>query len=375
MTALHLETRDVADGGVEFLLRGELTLATAQTAWPKVVQRATDLPEGALRRIDLTSVERLDGAGAAALLALRARTSTPARPVELAGARPEALQMLQLYGCPSQHQCLKGEPQQMPILEQVGREVLGLRAGFVEIVDALGQLCVAIARAVRRPGSVAWRDVPQLMERAGADAVPIILLINFLVGFIIALQSADQLRQFGASIFLADLMGISLTRELAGLMTAIIVAGRSGAAYAAELGTMRVNEEIDALRSLGLDPLRQLVLPRVVALTAVVPLLTFLAMVIGALGGMLVAVTSLDLTPTMFATRLQAAIRPLDVVEGLTKSGVFAAAITFISCHRGLTTRGGAAGVGRSTTGAVVTILFHLIALDAVMSTLFNLLR
>ena len=213
------------------------------------------------------------------------------------------------------------------------------------------------------------------MERAGADGVPIIALINFLVGLIIALQAADQLKRYGADVFLADLVGLTMTRELAALMTAIIVAGRSGAAYAAELGTMRVNEEIDALCSLGLDAQRFLVMPRVIALAAVAPLLTLLGMVLGCVGGLVVALTSLELTPAIYWGELQRAINLLDITEGLTKSVLFAITIVFISCQRGLATRGGAAGVGRSTTSAVVAILFSLIVLDAIASTLFNSVR
>ncbi|MEM7518733.1 MAG: ABC transporter permease, partial [Planctomycetota bacterium] len=175
-------------------------------------------------------------------------------------------------------------------------------------------------------------------------------------------------------VFVANLVGLSLTRELAPLMTAIIVAGRSGAAYAAELGTMKVSDEIDALRTLGLDPQRFLVFPRVLALTVVVPILTLLADIVGILGGWFVAVTMLDLTSIAYVTQLRGALDVGDVMSGLIKSGVFAATITLISCQRGLETRGGAAGVGNSTTSAVVSILFALVLLDAGFTFLFELI-
>src|SRR6185369_17155745 len=199
-----------------------------------------------------------------------------------------------------------------------------------------------------------------------------VLLINFLIGFVMAYQSSVQLRQFGANIFVADLVGVAMTRELGPLMTAIIVCGRSGAAFAAELGTMKVSEEVDALRTLGLVPLRYLVLPRIFGLMLAAPLLALLADGIGILGGALVAVTRLDLTPAAFFGELRQAVRLTDVLSGLAKSVVFAGAIALIACQQGLATSGGAEGVGRRTTGAVVSILFALIMLDAVFTVLFG---
>src|SRR5581483_2143691 len=187
-----------------------------------------------------------------------------------------------------------------------------------------------------------------------------------------AFQAAVQLKQFGANIFVADLVGLSITRELAPLMTAIIVAGRSGAAFSAELGTMKVSEEIDALRTLGLDPYLFLVFPRVLALVVVLPLLTILADAVGILGGLLVALLGLDLTANAYVVETQKALHLWDVSSGLLKSLVFGLQIGLIACQRGLATRGGAEGVGRATTSAVVTSLFALVVTDAIFTMLFN---
>ncbi len=371
---LRIENIELPDGGAELRLGGRLTLAAGAAAWDQLRNRCASTASE-VRRIDLSALELVDGAGAAELLSLRARRSMAGRPLELVGASEETGQLLDLYGCPNDHTCLKEAPPSPTALEEVGKATVGLLENARDVLDEVGALVSATARAIRRPRSVNWREIPQLMERAGADGVPIIALINFLVGLIIALQAADQLKRYGANVFLADLVGLTMTRELAALMTAIIVAGRSGAAYAAELGTMRVNEEIDALRSLGLDAQRFLVMPRVIALAAVAPLLTLLGMVLGCLGGLVVAMTSLELTPAIYWGELQRAINLLDITEGLTKSVLFAITIVFISCQRGLGTRGGAAGVGRSTTSAVVAILFSLIVLDAIASTLFNSVR
>jgi phospholipid/cholesterol/gamma-HCH transport system permease protein len=238
----------------------------------------------------------------------------------------------------------------------------------------LGDLCWALARAVRQPRSVHFGEFGSLVERAGTDGLPIIMLINFLVGAILGLQGAIQLHRFGGDQFLANLVGLSIVRELGPLMTAILVTGRSGAAYAAELGTMMVNEEVDALRTLGQDPQRFLVFPRVLALFLVVPVLTVIGNLVGSLGGLAIAMSYLDQPAVVYLQSLQQAVGLGDLGTGLLKSGVFAITIGLIACQRGLATRGGAAGVGRSTTSAVVVVLFALVALDAVFTWVFSLL-
>jgi phospholipid/cholesterol/gamma-HCH transport system permease protein len=189
-----------------------------------------------------------------------------------------------------------------------------------------------------------------------------------------AYQSALQLRQFGASIYVADLVGVSMTRELGPLMTAIILCGRTGAAFSAELGTMKVSEEVDALRTLGFLPLPYLVMPRILGLMAVAPLLTLLADAIGITGGLVVGSTMLDITPRAYWVETLSAVKPWDIWSGSLKSVVFAGAIALIACQQGLATSGGAEGVGRRTTSAVVSILFMLILLDAVFTVLFGAL-
>jgi phospholipid/cholesterol/gamma-HCH transport system permease protein len=213
-----------------------------------------------------------------------------------------------------------------------------------------------------------------MAERAGADGLPIALLLAFLVGLVMGFQGAIQLEQFGANIYVADLVAIALARELGPLMTAIIVAGRSGAAFAAELGTMRVSEEVDALTVLGLDPQRFLVFPRAIALVLVLPALTLFADAVGMLGGLVVGVLGLDLTPSAYLQETRSALDLWDVASGLLKSVVFAAAIAVIACERGLATRGGAEGVGRATTSAVVAGIFYIVVIDSLFTVAFHVL-
>jgi phospholipid/cholesterol/gamma-HCH transport system permease protein len=242
------------------------------------------------------------------------------------------------------------------------------------VLAFLGQLVVSVGRIWRRPWSANWKEAPALMEQSGANALAIVVLTNFLVGLVMAYQASAQLKRFGANILVADLIGISMTRELGPLMTAIVVCGRSGAAFAAELGTMRVNEEIDALRTLGLGPMRYLVVPRVLALVVVVPLLSIFADVVGIVGGLVVALVNLDLTTVAYLTEVQKSVKVLDAVTGVLKAVIFGGAIALIACQQGLATTGGAEGVGKRTTSAVVITLFALIVLDALFTVFFRAL-
>ncbi|MEY4576274.1 MAG: hypothetical protein RL701_977, partial [Pseudomonadota bacterium] len=240
------------------------------------------------------------------------------------------------------------------------------------VIAFFGQMVIGVTNALRAPRTVNWKEVLPTMERAGADAAPIVLLVNLLVGMVIALQSAGQLHRFGADIFLADLLGISIVREIGPLMTAILVCGRTGAAFAAELGSMKTNEEIDALRTMGFGPMRFLVMPRALGLMLVAPLLTVVADLAGGIGGLLIGMGKLDLSAAAYIAETKRAVHMHDLMSGLTKSVAFALAIALISCQQGLAATGGAEGVGRRTTSAVVTTLFALILIDAVFTVFFS---
>jgi phospholipid/cholesterol/gamma-HCH transport system permease protein len=326
--------------------------------------------------LDLAGVTRLDGGAAALLTAVAAEQAAAGRELRFVGATGEAGRLLALYAAPSkQGGAVYAEPARSTTLGDIGefaqRAVLTTQA----ILAFVGDLVVGMVQAVRKPRTVHTGELGVLIERAGTDGLPIVVLINFLVGAILGLQGAIQLHRFGGDQFLANLVGLSVVRELGPLMTAILVTGRSGAAYAAELGTMTVNEEVDALRTLGQDPQRFLVFPRVLTLLLVVPVLTVVGDLIGTLGGLAVAVVYLDQPPVVYLQALQRAVHLGDVGTGLLKSVVFGLAIGLIACQRGLSTRGGADGVGRATTSAVVVVLFALVALDAVFTWLFSLLE
>ena len=348
---------------------GELRFRQCFPSWEGVGRIAR--PPGARTELDLAAVEHLDGAAAALLLDLRHELASHGGDVEIVGPTGAVQALLALYGAHERQPSSKLPPARIGVLDQIGRETLQ-SFGESRALDFFGDMALAIAQAIRRPRWVNWADVPRLVERAGADGLPIVLILNFLVGLVTGFQAAIQLEQFGANIFVADLVGLSVTRELAPLMTAIIVAGRSGAAYSAELGTMRVDEEIDALRTMGLDPYHFLVIPRVIALLIVLPLLTILADIAGIAGGLLVGLLRLDLTASAFLVETQNAVQIWDVSSGLLKTLFFGASIALIACERGLATTGGAEGVGRATTSAVVTSLFAIVVLDAIFTVVFH---
>ena len=354
-----------------FPLEGRLTLATAAATWAALHERAKGLSTGERIALDLSAVESIDGGTMALLVQLRADLAARGVGAELTGAKEGVQELVHLYAgdvAPTRRRTRRGEG----TLAQIGRATIEFFGATQRIFGFLGDMVLSALGLLREPKTGNWKDLFPTMERAGANAVPIVILINFLVGFVMAYQGANQLRQFGASIFVADLVGISVTRELGPLMTAIIVCGRSGAAFAAELGSMRVSEEIDALRTMGFGPMRYLVLPRALALVLVMPVLTLLGDFVGILGGMVVGMVSLGLTFQGYLLETRKALALWDVSSGVIKSVVFALAIALIACQQGFATTGGAEGVGRRTTSAVVSTLFALIIIDAGFTMFFH---
>ena len=362
-----------AEGAVEVRLSGTFTFIDATSLWTQIQARITPKMTEAVR-IDLSRVESIDGGTMALLVQTRWDLQTEGGKCELVGATGHVQKILDLYEGDAK---LNKRPKQKAVsaIAQLGQGTYDSIIEVQLVLAFLGRMILAIIGVIRRPSTGNWREIAPLMNRTGADAVPIVLLINFLIGFVMGFQSAVQLKQFGANIFVADLVGLSITRELGPLMTAIIVCGRSGAAFAAELGTMKVSEEVDALRTMGFGPWRYLVIPRMLALILVMPILTLLADLVGILGGLLVGILSLDLSITAYLNETRNALHMWDIFQGLIKSGVFGFAIGLIACQQGLATSGGAEGVGRRTTAAVVTSLFALILIDAGFTMLFYVLH
>jgi phospholipid/cholesterol/gamma-HCH transport system permease protein len=351
-------------------MEGELKFSEAAALWKSLTERLTSIGRGQTLDFDLSRVERIDGGTMALLVHLRNDLKLRGVRSDFVGATGTVQELVHLYHG-DENPVRRRRRRPKSTLEQLGDGTVGFFRSVREVLGFFGDMILAFLGLLREPKTGNWKEIPHLMERTGADAVPIILLINFLVGFVMAFQGAVQLKQFGANIFVADLVGLSVVRELGPLMTAIIVCGRSGAAFAAELGSMKVAEEIDALRTMGFGPIRYLVLPRTVALMLVVPMLTLVADLVAISGGLVVGILSLDLTVSAYIGETQKALAVWDVFSGVLKSVVYALAIALISCQQGFAASGGAEGVGRRTTSSVVSILCCLILIDAGFTALF----
>jgi len=266
-------------------------------------------------------------------------------------------------------------PQPLPrpgVLARLGQSAWSAGANFFKSLAFIGETAVASGALFGRAKRMRWRVLLHNLQVDGLNALPIVGLLSFLMGIVIAYQGAEQLKTFGANIFIVDLVGIALLREIAPLLTAILVAGRSGSAYAAQIGTMTVTEELDALRSLGISPMSLLVIPRVMALIIALPLLTVFADAIGVFGGMLIALNQLGVTFTEFLNRFEYAIVLRHYLIGIGKTPVFAVIIALVGCYQGFQVSGGVDSVGRHTTISVVQAIFLVIVTDAFFSILFS---
>lgn len=326
--------------------------------------------------VDLAGVEYLDSAGALALIQLENLAGTLTIPFELLNVSGTNHGLLGLIDREALlRPPLRPESVQPPVLENLGELARRQYRDFLEIMSFVGQLVVAIAWSLAHPRSVRWEDVKFYMKRAGADGLPIVALISLLLGLIMAFMSSLQLKQFGATIYVANLVTLAMVRELGPIMTAILVAGRSGSAFAAEIGTMVVNDEVNALVTMGFDPIRFLAVPKVLATMVVVPILTVYADLFAILGGLIVGITGLDLTAFTYIQQTKSSIRVFDFATSLIKAVVFAMLIAGIGCQRGFKVKGGAEGVGTSTTSAVVSAIFLIILADSAFAIMLHYIR
>lgn len=327
---------------------------------------------------DASGIEALDSAGAWLLQRLLLRLRAQGAPTTLQGLRPEFSRLLDAAAQQLAEQAARpasSVPAAPSRVEGVGRSTVVLFEEIVALLSFVGAASIALAGCIVHPGRIRWRPILFNIRSAGFDALPIVGILAFLLGVVVAYQGADQLRMYGANIFVADLVGISMLREFAPLVTAIIVAGRSGSAYAAQIGTMSVTEEIDAMRTLGIAPIDMLVLPKLIAMMIALPLLTVFADVLGVFGGMLMARAQLDVGFAEFMDRFIKAIVMTTYTVGIGKAPVFAVIIVMVGCFQGFRTRGGADSVGRQTTRSVVQAIFLVIVADSLFSVVFSALE
>ncbi len=260
-------------------------------------------------------------------------------------------------------------------LERAGRAGWGGFEKFQQMLSFIGEASVHLARSLVSPSRMRWKPILHNLQHAGFDALPIAGLLSFLMGVVISYQGAEQLARYGANIFVVNLVGLSMLRELGPLLTAIIIAGRSGSAFTAQIGTMKVTEEIDAMKTIGIPPMEQLVLPKIIALLIALPLLTVYADIMGVLGGMMMASFELGVSYTDFIDRFGSSIGVSAFLVGIGKAPVFAAIIAVVGCFQGFQVSGGADSVGMQTTRSVVQSIFYVIVADAIFSVIFSLVN
>jgi phospholipid/cholesterol/gamma-HCH transport system permease protein len=362
-------TCDIEEGAVR--LRGPVTIGTVG----ELHHRLTAMRIERDARIDLSGVTVLDTAGAWALIDIRSRLHASGASLHLSGTNPDmdAILATVAEALPEPETPGGGPPRSgiTNLLEATGRSVVETLGTFAGLMGYLGLFLARLLQAIARPREFRLTSLVHHCEEVGLKAVPIVALMAFLIGIVLAFQGATQLRQFGAEVFVVDLIAVSILRELGILLTAIIVAGRTASAFTAAIGSMKMREEIDAMRTLGLDPAMALFVPRILALLLMLPILGLIANAAGLFGGALMAWIELGISPGLFQTRLLEGVAVSNLTVGLVKAPVFALIIGVIGCHAGMQVKGNAESLGRQTSKSVVASIFAVIVADALFSIFF----
>ena len=358
---------ELEGGGRRLVFEGVLDAASLGQIWPQAV-RVLEEHQPQVLVVDTAGVSYCDGAGVGLLVELRRLQEERGGSIEIEGLADATRRLLEPFSRAGYEAPKEGKRRSAP--EEIGVVTASMGRDLINLIAFTGELVAALLHAVRHPRQVRWRNALLTAERTGVNALPIVALISFLMGMIMAFQSAVAMRPYGADIYVPSLVAIIVIRELGPLMTAIILAGRTGSAFAAELGTMKVNEEIDALTTKGLNPVRFLVVSRVIAAVLVTPLLTIYANVWGLVGGAAVFLSS-GYPLITYNQQVMSAISLTTLLGGLVKTVVFGFVVAGVGCLRGLETLRGASAVGVSTTRAVVAGIFLIIVTDCVFSVVY----
>jgi len=357
---------------LKLIIKGRLDTETTASLWREAVGKLAESRPKKLV-VDAKAVEYCDGAGSGLLLELKRRQESNKRKIRIEGLKPEFKQLITLFD-PGRLSVPEHQPLSFRrVAEQVGKAVVDLLQEFRAQITFTGEICVKLTNTLFHLGSLRWKDTFLIAEKSGANAVGITALLGFLIGVILAFQSAIAMGKYGAEIYVADLVVIVIFRELGPLLTAFVMAARTGSAFAAEIGTMKVNEEIDALTTMGLEPVRFLVIPRILATVFISPLLTMFNNLCGIIGCGLVML-SIGFSPITLMNQIQGAGDLTDLFGGLAKTFVFGFLIAGIGCLCGLKTKTGASAVGDSATKAVVSSIIAIVVVDGVFAVMYYFL-
>ena len=361
------------DGGLILTIRGELDVANVTDVWRGLKK---ELQGRQVSRLEINAgqMTSCDSAGLALLYHLSIGGLTPNATVTVIGLGPELQHLFNSYSKADYQALQDHEPMRISFVEDLGGATRAWFKDLRQLVEFIGAVSVNLAMGLMHPRKMRWPEVLRVFETAGVNALPIVSLLTCLIGMVIAFEAAQPLAQLGAQVFVANLLGLTICRELGPVMAAIMLAGRSGSAFAAELGTMKVNEELNALETMGLSPIQFLVVQRVLAGILLTPVLTIYAMYAGLVGGIPVLM-GLGFPLRMILRQIQISLQFGDLAEGMCKSIVFGGIVATVSCLRGLQTGEGPRAVGESTTRSVVSSILLIILADAVFAALTYTLR
>ncbi len=370
----HVDLAEEADGSTTIRISGAWTLAYFATIEQSIQKVRTNLPEQA--RLDLDRLSTLDTAGAGLLAVLLGPNRLQTSLAAMSGLPPERLALLRTVSC-AVHAILAQPPVPpssfgfIDLLGRIGKSMATIGCQVRVLLGFIGQTLETLARSLFHPRCWRFNELVQQLEQTTLDALPIVILLSLMVGAVIAFLGATVLKSYGAGVFTVDLVSYAFLREFGVLLAAILLAGRTASAFTAQIGAMQAHEEIDAMRTLGLDPIEVLVLPRVLALILGLPMLTFLAMIAGIAGGALVSIFSLGYSPAMFLSMLHSDTPLRFFWVGLSKAPIFAFMIGIIGCLEGFKVTGSAESVGERTTSSVVQAIFVVILVDALAALFF----
>jgi phospholipid/cholesterol/gamma-HCH transport system permease protein len=366
-----LDCQRDADGVVRVRIAGDWRLADPLPSADPVLAELRSPPAPRGVAFETASLGRWDTALLTRLLAIRSAADAAGVPVGDSGLPPGARRLLNLAFAVKEREGARRADRQRSLAEQVGEATLRLWGALVELVAFLGVVARAFGRMARGRATYQRSDLLVAMQEAGAESLPIVSLICFLIGMIFAFVGVRQLEPFGAGIYVADLVAVAMVREMAPIMTAIIMAGRTGAAYAAGLGTMKVNEEIDALSSMGVDPVEFLVLPRLVALIVMLPLLSLYGSLLGILGGTVVSLAMMDVGLLQYLTETGDSMELSSLLGGVFKAFVYGSLVAIAGCQQGMACGSSAMAVGQATTRAVVMGIVLIIVSAAILTVIY----
>lgn len=374
MASGQLAVSHAADGALVVELAGDWDMTGGVPSTDDVERELSGTPRPASVTFDSATLGQWDSSLLMTLTRIIEAASSRDIALDRQGMPDGILRLLALSEAVPEKKDAKTADARAPLFERVGDVTLRASVSAAQDVEFLGSVVDSISAFVRRTASYRKADFRLLIQQCGVEALPIVGLVSFLLGLILAFVGAIQLQQFGASIYVANLVGVGMVRDMAALITGIVMAGRSGAAFAAQIGSMQVNEEIDALETTGLSPMQFLVVPRVVALVLMMPLLVIFADVMGILGGMGVGVWMLDLTPRLYFQQTVSAIDLSDLFGGLFKGAVYGGLIALAGCLEGIRSGRSASAVGDAATSAVVKGIVWIIAACGLFAFLFYIL-